>query len=89
MLAERFGTPLHVVSERQLRLNAQRWRAAVAERWVYGPSLVMPSLKANLSPVLRVILNEEQLGCDVFGRNELEIALGCGVRREDLVERCD
>jgi diaminopimelate decarboxylase len=83
-LAERFGTPLYVVSERQLRLNARRWRAAVVDGWPYGPSLVMPSLKANTSPALRVILNDEQLGCDVFGPNELEIALRFGVPTQKI-----
>jgi diaminopimelate decarboxylase len=40
---------------------------------------VLPSLKANTSPALRRILNQEGLGCDVFADNELHLALGCGV----------
>lgn len=78
-LAATFGTPLYVLSEQQLRLNLGRWAAAVAAAWPHGPTLVMPSLKANTSPVLRALLNEEGAGCDVFGPGELEIALGSGV----------
>jgi diaminopimelate decarboxylase len=66
---------LYVLSERQLRVNIRRWDSALAGSWPDGPTLVMPSLKANTSPVLRAILNEEGAGCDVFGSGELEIAL--------------
>ncbi len=78
-LALACGTPLYVLSDRQLRTNARRWATAAKAAWSYGPTLVMPSLKANTSPALRAILNEEGAGCDVFGAAELEIALGSKV----------
>jgi len=81
-LALACGTPLYVLSDRQLRLNARRWIAAAAAAWPHGPTMVMPSLKANTSPALRAILNEEGTGCDVFGAAELEIALGSHVPPE-------
>jgi diaminopimelate decarboxylase len=74
-----YGTPLYVLSDRQLRINARRWASAAAAAWPHGPTLVMPSLKANTSPALRAILNSEGAGCDVFGAGELEIALRSGV----------
>lgn len=77
-LAARFGTPLHVVSERQLRTNVTRWRTALAREWD-GPVALMPALKANPLPRLRSILNNEGVGCDVFGPGELEVALRVGV----------
>ena len=83
-LAPAFGTPLYVISERQLRINVARWASAAAGTWPAGPSLVMPSLKANTSPVLRAILNEEGAGCDVFGPGELEIALRSHVPAERI-----
>lgn len=83
-LADRFGTPLYVVSEQALRANAREWRRAVAEAWPEGPTLVMPSLKANTSLALRHVLNAEGLGCDVFGIGELKLALRCGVRPEHV-----
>jgi len=83
-LARAYGTPLYVLSERQLRINARRWASAAAGAWPHGPALVMPSLKANTSPVLRAILNEEGAGCDVFGPGELEIALHSHVPAERI-----
>jgi len=76
-LAERFGTPLYVVSEDQLRRNARSYTNAFAERWP-GEFVLLPSIKANASLALRSILNEVGAGCDVFGPGELEIALGTG-----------
>jgi diaminopimelate decarboxylase len=83
-LALAYGTPLYVLSERQLRINFARWASAADGAWPNGPTLVMPSLKANTSPVLRAILNEEGAGCDVFGPGELEIALHSHVPAERI-----
>ncbi len=77
-LAERFGTPVYVVSENQLRRNAHRLVSAFAGRWP-GPVRVLPSIKANHVLALRRILTSEGLGCDTFGRPELWAALACGV----------
>ena len=76
-LAACFGTPLHVVSEDQLRRNVQRFRAAFGGRWP-GELLLLPSIKANPALALRRILTEEGTGCDVFGPGELEAALRTG-----------
>lgn len=77
-LAARFGTPLHVVSEDQLRRNARRIAAAFAAAWPHGPVRLLPSIKANLTLALRHVLNEEGTGCDAFGAGELEAALRAG-----------
>ena len=58
-LAERFGTPLFVTSEKQLRANVGEWRDAMAKAWSHGPTRVLVSLKANPSVALRRILTEE------------------------------
>ena len=78
-LAERFGTPLYVVSEAQLRGNIRTLATAFASNWQEGEVLVMPSIKANFSLALRRILTEEGAGCDTFGAAELEAALRAGV----------
>ena len=78
-LARRFGTPLYVVSEDQLRRNARAFVSAFADAWPEGPTRILPSIKANFTLALRRILTEEGLGCDVFGRSELEAALRGGV----------
>lgn len=77
-LAERFGTPIYVVSENQLRRNARRLVEVFSNRWP-GPVRVLPSIKANNVLALRQILSSEGLGCDTFGRSELWAALACGV----------
>jgi diaminopimelate decarboxylase len=74
-LARRFGTPLYVVSEDQLRRNARRIGAAFADAWPEGETALLPSLKANLSLALRAVLNDEGLGADTFGPGELHAAL--------------
>jgi diaminopimelate decarboxylase len=76
-LARRFGTPLYVVSEDQLRRNARRFVDAFAGRWP-GSFLLLPSIKANSALALRRVLTDEGTGCDVFGPNELEAALRTG-----------
>lgn len=83
-VAERFGTPLYVVSESQLRANARAVIAAFTERWPEGPVLVMPSIKANYALALRRILTEEGTGCDTFGPGELDAALRTGVDPERI-----
>ena len=82
-LAERFGTPLYVISEDQLRRNARSFRGAFESRWP-GPFLLLPSIKANSALALRHILNQEGTGCDVFGPGELEAALGTGTEPDRI-----
>lgn len=74
-LAERFGTPLYVISEDQLRRNVRAFYAEFRRGWPDGPVVVMPSIKANYVLALRRILNEEGAGCDTFGPGELHAAL--------------
>ena len=76
-LAKRFGTPLYVISEDQLRRNARRFKHAFETRWP-GDFLLLPSIKANSCLALRRILSAEGTGCDVFGAGELEAALRTG-----------
>jgi diaminopimelate decarboxylase len=78
-LAERFGTPISVVSEDQLRRNAQRFTRALKTAWPEGEGRVLPSIKANYTLALRCALTQEGLGCDVFGPAELHAALAGGV----------
>jgi diaminopimelate decarboxylase len=82
-LARRFGTPLYVVSEDQLRRNTRRFASAFASRWP-GELLLLPSIKANSSLALRRILTDEGAGCDVFGPGELEAALRTGTEPERI-----
>jgi diaminopimelate decarboxylase len=78
-LAERFGTPLSVVSEDHLRRNARRFTRALRAAWPEGEARALPSIKANYTLALRCALTQEGLGCDVFGPAELHAALAGGV----------
>jgi diaminopimelate decarboxylase len=78
-LAERFGTPLSVISEDHLRRNARRITRALQAAWPEGPARALPSIKANYTLALRCALTQEDLGCDVFGPAELHAALAGGV----------
>lgn len=74
-LAQRFGTPLHVISEGQLRGNVRTIRDIFARAWKVGPVVILPSIKVNYTLALRRILTEEGTGCDTFGLSELHAAL--------------
>jgi diaminopimelate decarboxylase len=78
-LARRFGTPVHVMSEDQLRRNARRYRREFESRWPEGPVAVLASIKANFALATRWILSDEGVGCDAFGAGELHAALHGGV----------
>src|SRR4029079_6333437 len=71
-LATRFGTPLYLMSENQLRRNARRIVEAFSSRWPEGEVRVLPSIKANFTLAVRAVLTSEGLGGDTFGPGELE-----------------
>lgn len=83
-LAERFGTPLFVVSEKHLVENLREYQQAFTEHWPEGEFRVMAAIKANPNTAIRRILTREGAGCDTFGRGELELALRGGVDPHDL-----
>ena len=83
-LAERFGTPLYVVSAATLRANVERHVAAWSAAWHEGPFQLLPALKGqNVLAVWR-LLATMGVGCDVFGHHELEIALRAGIPPERI-----
>ena len=81
-LAERFGTPLFVLSETQLRSNVRRFHAAFAAQWPDGPVDVMPAMKSNTTLASRQVLSDEGCGADIYSPEELEGVLRTPVPRE-------
>lgn len=81
-LAEKFGTPLYVISEGQIRQNAQRYQQEFSKRWTEGSVHILAAIKANHNLALRTILTQEGCGCDVFSEGELWAALTTGVPPE-------
>ena len=78
-LAEVFGTPLYVTSERRLRENARAYREAFAEADVYF------AVKANGNLSILRILAEEGLGADVFSAGELSLVRMAGIPGEKIL----
>ncbi|MEX0343285.1 MAG: hypothetical protein AB3N20_00070 [Rhizobiaceae bacterium] len=83
-LANRFGTPLFVVSETQLVQNYHNYQDAFERHWPEGRVRTMGAIKANPITAIRKILTREGCGCDTFGHGELELALRGGVAPSDI-----
>ena len=76
-LAEKYGTPLTIMSQTQLVNDIKRFRRSFAAEW-QGKVRVLPAIKANTSLALCRILAEETEGCDLFSEGELKAALDGG-----------
>ncbi len=83
-LAERYGTPLHVLSETRLRENYRRIRDAFVERWEAGVE-VCYSIKANPALAVRRVLADEGAHGDCLGLPELQASLLAGTPGPTLV----
>lgn len=82
-LADEFGTPVLVVSERALRSRAQEYLDGLRARWPAG-RVVFASKAFPCTAVQRVMV-EEGLGLDVAGAGEIWTALRAGVAPADVV----
>ncbi len=81
-LAKEFGTPLYVISEKQLLNNARLYKKVFSDRWKEGSVRITPAIKANFTLATRKILTMEGCGCDVFSQGELWAALQSGIDPE-------
>lgn len=81
-LAERFGTPLHIVDEAGLRRQARRFVDGLRERWP-NSEVLYASKSLPIVGMYRVA-QEEGLSVDVAGGGELRLALAAGVDPERL-----
>ena len=83
-IAEKFGTPLFVVSEKILVDNYHAFQNSFQKYYPEGRIRVMAAVKANPTVAIRRVLSREGCGCDTFGMGELETALRGGVPYEDI-----
>ena len=81
-LVERFGSPLFVLSEEQIRRNVRRFQKSFQEGWPHGPVKVLPAAKANWISAVQRILADEGCGCDIYSPGELSVALNAGFDRQ-------
>jgi diaminopimelate decarboxylase len=77
-LVQRFGSPLFVMSEDQIRRNVRCFQNAFQQGWPDGPVKVLPAAKANWIPAVQRILADEGCGCDIYSPGELTVALNAG-----------
>lgn len=77
-LVHRFGSPLFVISEDQIRRTVRRFQTAFQRGWPDGPVKVLPAAKANWISAVQRILADEGCGCDVYSAGELTVALDAG-----------
>jgi len=82
-LAERFGTPLFIISENELRHRYRMFRDAF--RKYYPDVEILFANKSNNGLAVRHIMNQEGAGGDCFGVNEMYMALLAGTDAKTLV----
>ncbi|MBI3455846.1 MAG: alanine racemase [Candidatus Rokubacteria bacterium] len=82
-LADRFGTPLFVISESQLRYTYRQFRDAFRRH--YQDVEILFANKSNNGLACRHIMNQEGAGGDCFGVNEMYLALLAGTNPKTLV----
>ena len=82
-LAARFGTPLYIISEAQLRHGYRAFRDAFRRH--YPDVQILFANKSNNGLAIRHIMNQEGAGGDCFGLNEMYLALMAGTDPRTLV----
>lgn len=82
-LANRFGTPLYIISENQLRHTYRAFRDAF--RAQYPDVEILFANKSNNGLAIRHIMNTEGAGGDCFGAQEMYMALLAGTNPKTLV----
>lgn len=83
-LADRFGTPLHVVDEGRFRANCRAYVEAL-RRYAPGPGRVLYASKASCIVATCQAAFEEGLGIDVVSPGEIYTALQARVPADALV----
>ena len=83
LLAEKYGTPLYVISENRIRQNLRSFREALTG--LYERILVCPAYKANSHLAVARIYQNEGAGAEVVSGIELKMALDSRVQPERIV----
>jgi diaminopimelate decarboxylase len=82
-LADKYGTPLYIISENQLRYTYRAFRDAFRRH--YPDVEILFANKSNNGLAIRHIMNQEGAGGDCFGAQEMYMALLAGTNPKTLV----
>ena len=82
-LAEKFGTPLYILSENRIRRNYRTFHEALKK--IYENIMVCPAYKANSHLAVCRLYLTEGAGAEVVSPGELRMALDVGVDPEKIV----
>ena len=82
-LADRYGTPLHVVSKSKLLETVRRFVRGVKS--VYERTDVLYAYKANCVPAILEVIHKQDVGAEVISGYELWLALKLGVSPSTIV----
>jgi diaminopimelate decarboxylase len=82
-LAEKFGTPLYILSENQIRRNCRKFMSSLKE-YFDGNGKILYASKALSCKSLYKIIDEENFGADVVSGGELYTALAANFPPEKI-----
>lgn len=82
-LTRRFGTPLYVMDEAQLRRGCREYKTAI-DQYYNGNGLPLYASKAFCCKEICRIVNQEGMGLDVVSGGELHTALAAGFPAEKI-----
>jgi len=77
-IVKKFGSPVFVFSEAQLRRNIRRFQKGFEAGWTEGPVKIMPAAKANWNTAIQMVIASEGCGCDIYSAGELAVAIKAG-----------
>jgi diaminopimelate decarboxylase len=78
-LAQQYGTPLYVTSEKRLRENIRAYHSAFPSADKYF------AVKANGNLTILSIAAQEGMGADVFSAGELSVVRMAGIPRDKIL----
>ena len=82
-LAERYGTPVYLMDENQIRRNCQKFKESI-DRYYGGRGLCLYASKAFSCKEIYRIVESEGLGADIVSLGELHTALSAGFPAEKI-----
>lgn len=82
-LAEEYGTPLYVMSERKIRENYRRFKSVFSKK--YDKNRVFYSAKANTNLSILRILKSEGAGIDAVSQGEVFLAFEAGLLSDNIL----